>query len=136
VALDVPPAELRAAVRAETDGSGANVVFECAGNTRAAEAAFSMACPNGKVLLVGCPPSDPKLDMAAVQIGEITVMGIFRYANVYPPAIRLLASGSIDLTPIITDRWEFADAVAAFDYSCKPKDTTVKSIIRMPNAQD
>jgi len=120
----------------ETGGSGADVVFECAGNTRAAEAAFRMARPNGKVLLVGCPPSDPVLDMAAVQMGEITVMGIFRYANVYPPAIRLLASGSIDLAPIITDRWEFADSVAAFDYSCKPKDTTVKSIIRMPNAQN
>lgn len=134
-AVNVPPAELVKTFKKETDG-GAEVVFECAGNTRAAETAFELARPGGRILLVGCPPKDPVLNMAAVQMSELTVMGIFRYRNVYPQAIRLLGSGAIDLTPIITDRFNFDQSVEAFKYMTKPRDTTVKSIIRMPNAKN
>jgi D-xylulose reductase len=135
IAVNVAPKDLAKTIRHETDG-GADVVFECAGNTRAAESTFDLARPGGKVLLIGCPPKDPVLNMAAVQMSELTVMGIFRYRNVYPQAIRLLSSGSIDLTPIITDRFTFDESVDAFKYMTKPKDTTVKSVIRMPGAKN
>lgn len=135
VGMDVAPQDLAKTIKKETDG-GADVIFECAGSTKAAEATFDLARPGGRILLVGCPPKDPVLNMAAVQMSELTVMGIFRYRNTYPQAIRLLASGAIDLTPIITDRFTFAESVDAFKYMTKPRDTTVKSIIKMPGAKN
>ena len=60
------------------------------------------------------------------------VLTVFRYAHVYAKAIAMLESGLIDVKPIITNHWDFADSVAAFDFSCDPPDDTIKSVIHLP----
>lgn len=40
---------------------------------------------------------------------------VFRYHHTYPRAIALLASGILDIKHLITDKYDFADALKAFD---------------------
>ena len=67
--------------------------------------------------LVGIPLEPFAYDVSKAQIKEARIENVFRYAHVYPRAVALLASGKIDVKPLITDRYAFADSVAAFDFA-------------------
>ena len=51
--------------------------------------------------------------LALVQGRELWVTGTFRYANAYPAAIGLVASGRVDPEAIVTGRFVLEDAEAA-----------------------
>ncbi len=62
---------------------------------------------------------------------EITIATMFRYAHVYLRALQLIVSGKIDVKPLITDRYAFAESVKAFEYATNMKPTSVKIQIEM-----
>ena len=114
-----------------TNGWGADIVFEASGNTKAVQSVFDLVCPGGKVVFVGCPPEPVSVDIAKAQVKEATLLTIFRYAHVYPRAVALMAAGKIDVKPFITDTYEFAQGVEAFDYALDPRPESVKIQITM-----
>jgi len=65
-------------------------------------------------------------DVSAAQIKEARIENVFRYAHVYPRALALMGSGKLDVKPLITDRFSFADSVKAFDYALHMPPTSVK----------
>ncbi len=115
-----------------TDGWGADIVFECSGNERAAASVFEPLCPGGTVVYVGIPLQPIAYDVAAAMVKEARVEHVFRYAHVYPRAIKLMASGKLDVKPLITDSFAFKDSVAAFDFAVKMPPTSVKAQIDLP----
>jgi D-xylulose reductase len=77
-------------------------------------------------------PVEPvPVDIVGAQAKEARMESVFRYANQYPRAVALLASGKINIKPLITDKYKFADAVKAFEYAANPKPTSVKTVIEM-----
>lgn len=132
VGIDVKSTKLHEAVLAATDGWGADVVFECSGSHVAAAGAALAACPGGCVVFVGCPSHPVPVEVGQLQVRELRLEAIFRYAHVYPKAIALLESGSINLAPIITNHFNFEDAIAAFDFMVSPPPETIKTIIHLP----
>ncbi|PYE80629.1 NAD(P)-dependent alcohol dehydrogenase [Pseudoroseicyclus aestuarii] len=123
------PAE---AVAQATDGWGADLVFECSGAAPAVLSVGKLARPGGAVVLVGMPVDPVPVDIVALQAKELRVETVFRYANVYDRAIALMASGKVDLKPLISATLDFADSVAAFDRAAEGRETDVKLQIRMP----
>jgi len=119
-------------VARETDGWGADVVFEASGAEQAAEGVFSLIRPNGCVVFVGLPLNKIAYDVSAASVKEARVEHVFRYAHVYPRAVAMLASGAIDVRPLITDRFAFADSIEAFDFAKAMPPTSVKVQIKMP----
>ncbi len=119
-------------VKRETDGWGADVLFECSGYAPAMSEMFDLVCPGGKVALVGIPLEPFPYDVSKAQVKEVRVENIFRYAHVYPRAVAVVASGKIDVKPLITDRFAFEDSVAAFDFAKAMPPTSVKVQIEMP----
>ncbi|KAF8309569.1 xylitol dehydrogenase [Clavulina sp. PMI_390] len=62
---------------------------------------------------------------------ELTVKGSFRYgAGDYPTAIQLVASGKVDVKPLITHRFPFKEAIKAFDTSRTGKGPDGKGVIK------
>ncbi|HUJ42271.1 MAG TPA: NAD(P)-dependent alcohol dehydrogenase [Opitutaceae bacterium] len=119
-------------VRAATDGWGADVAFEATGVAAAAAQAIDVLCPGGCAVFIGMPGAPVPFDIVAAQIKEARIETVFRYAHVYPRALALMASGRINVRPLITDRFAFADGVAAFDYACQMRPTSVKVQIELP----
>ena len=115
-----------------TDGWGVDIVFECSGNERAAAGVFEPLAPGGTVVYVGIPLQPIAYDVAAAMVKEARVEQIFRYAHVYPRAIALMGSGKLDVKPLITDKFEFKDSVAAFDFAVNMPPTSVKAQIELP----
>lgn len=119
-------------VRRESDGWGADVVLECSGHAPAMAEMFDLVCPGGKVALVGIPLEPFAYDVSKAQVKEARVESVFRYAHVYPRAVAMLASGKIDVKPLITDRFSFEESVEAFDFAKAMPPASVKVQIEMP----
>ena len=114
-----------------TDGWGADLIFECSGNEKAAASVFEPLCPGGAVVFVGIPLQPIAYNISAAQIKEARVEHVFRYAHVYPRAIALMASGKIDVKPLITDTFSFGESIAAFDFAVQMPPTSVKAQIEL-----
>ena len=120
------------AVAEATDGWGADIVFECSGAAPAILGMSALARPGGAVVLVGMPVDPVPVDIVGLQAKELRVETVFRYANVYDRAIALIASGKVDLNPLISATLPFADSIAGFDRAVEARDTDVKLQIVMP----
>jgi D-xylulose reductase len=124
--VNVATENLAAVVREATDGWGADVVFDAVGLPQSVSQALEVVCPGGCVVLIGMPGEPVPFDVVAAQVMEARIETIFRYAHVFPRALALMGSRKIDMRPLITDRYGFTDSVAAFDYACRMKPSSVK----------
>ncbi len=116
-------------VRRLTGGWGADIVFEASGNARSVAGVFEPLCPGGTVVFIGMPGAPVPIDIVAAQVKEARIETVFRYAHMYPRALALMGSGKIDVKPLITDTFDFKESVAAFDYACNMRPTSVKAQI-------
>ena len=130
--VDVRTEALGPLVRAATAGWGADLVFDAAGYPAALGAALEVLSPGGTVVLIGMPGAPVPFDVVAAQVKEARIETIFRYAHVFPRALALLGSRKLDVRPLITDRYAFADAVAAFADAAHPRPASVKVQIELP----
>ncbi len=110
-------------------GIEADVLLECSGNSQATWDAVSTMARAGRVILVGMGGDTVQLPLSYVQDRELTVTGAFRYANTWPTAIQLAASGRVDLDAMVTGHYGLRDVEAALTAS-KNDPTTIKTIVR------
>ncbi len=124
--INVTRDDAAAALRQATEGWGADVVFECAGAAKSIQSALEAVAPAGCVVWVGMPVDPVPVDIVLAQSKEIRMETVFRYANMYDRAIALMASGKVDLKPLISETFAFKDSVAAFDRAVEARPTDVK----------
>jgi D-xylulose reductase len=131
VPVDIRAGSLADAVARHTEGWGADIVFEASGSPRVYADLFQAVRPGGAVVLVGLPPEPVTLSVADAVAKEVRIETVFRYANIFDRALALIASGKIDLKPLITGVFAFEDAVAAFERAARGAPTDVKLQIRL-----
>ncbi len=130
--VNVAKEKLLDVVNELTGNWGADIVFECSGNERAASSVFQPLRPGGVVVFVGIPLSPVPISIAEAQVKEARIENVFRYAHVYPRALALMGSGKIDVKPLITDTFAFKDSIKAFEYCAHMPATSVKAQIELP----
>jgi (R,R)-butanediol dehydrogenase/meso-butanediol dehydrogenase/diacetyl reductase len=98
--------EWPAQVRDLCGGSGPDAVIECAGSRDGAGLAIRAARRGGRIVLVGTHPDPVPLSTLEIVVGEKQVIGSVQHDRHrdLPEALRLLADGSLDVAPLITDR--------------------------------
>ena len=118
-------------VARETANWGADVAFECSGAAPAILDLPRIVAPGGAIVLVGMPVDPVPFDIVGLQAREARIETVFRYANVYDRAIALIASGKVDLRPLISATLSFDQSIAAFDRAVEARPTDVKIQIRL-----
>ncbi|NYJ73051.1 NAD(P)-dependent alcohol dehydrogenase [Allobranchiibius huperziae] len=83
-----------------------DVVIECSGAQAAVTAGMSALARAGRLVLVGMGADSVTIDVPLLQGREIRITGIFRYANTYPLALDLIASGAVRVSDVITHRFD------------------------------
>lgn len=134
VPINVTATSVRDVVAQDTDGWGADVVFEATGSPQAAATVFEPLCPGGCVVMIGGQPDPILYDAGAAMIREARVENIFRYAHVFPRCLDMLSSGAIDVAPLITRTFDFAESIEAFDIAASASPDDVKLQIEMPQS--
>lgn len=126
------PGDVAGQVMQSTGNWGADVVFECSGHHTALAEVFSPVRPGGCVVFVGMPVAPVLINIVAAQAKELRMETVFRYANVYDRAIEIIASGKIDLNPLISETFDFQDSIIGFDRAAEGRPNDVKLQIKMP----
>ncbi len=102
------------ALRAGEPLDEADALIECSGHPAALAAGIAALRPAGTAVVVGMgPDEEARVPLSLIQNRELWLTGTFRYANTYPTAIALVASGRVDPEAIITGRYGLGDAEAA-----------------------
>lgn len=110
-----------------TDGRGADVVFEAAGAVPTAQQSLWAVRRGGTVVLVGMFSVPTfNLDVLRIVRQELSLRGVFRYANHYPMAIDLAGARRVDLKSMVTHTFPLDKAKEALDFAMERKDVAIK----------
>ncbi|EFN83387.1 sorbitol dehydrogenase [Harpegnathos saltator] len=71
----------------------------------------------GVVVLVGMGAPEVQVPLINALIREVDIRGVFRYVNDYGDALDLLASGKVNVKPLITHNYKIEDTMKAFETS-------------------
>lgn len=129
--VNITEGSLAQTVASATGGWGADIVFEASGSPKAYQGIFDLLRPGGTLVLVGLPVEPVAFDIPASIFKEARIETVFRYANNFDRAVNLIASGKVDLKPLITDTYAFVDSIAAFERAAKGLAEDVKLQIRL-----
>jgi D-xylulose reductase len=124
--INIQHQDLQKIVSEATDGWGVDVIFEASGNRHVYSTLINYISPGGRIVLVGMPVEPVVFDVVAAQAKEINITTVFRYANMYDRAINLIASGKVDLKPLISKTFSFAESLQAFDMAAEERPDIVK----------
>jgi L-idonate 5-dehydrogenase len=102
----------------ELSGGGFDVVFEASGAPPALRSAIQLARPGATIVQIGTlGTADIPLPMNQLMTKEINLIGSMRYGNVFDEAIRLVATGRLDLRPLINGVFSLDDTTKAFAFA-------------------
>ena len=129
-AVNASHESLLEAVREATDGKGAEFVFEATGIPCAAHGVEQLAAIGGTLVIVGVFPEPVTLQLRDVCFRELAIIGIRHYTpQEFDRAVALVASGQLDVKPLITDTYPLDHGIGAFERAATGTDTE-KVLIR------
>ena len=115
---------------------GADVVFETVGGTAPTlEQAVSMARPGGVICAMGVFTQPPVFEVRSAYSKELTMLWSNSYSSwggvsEYEIALRMLAKGRVDPTPLITHHYRLAEIATAFAAAAdKPTSGAIKVLV-------
>lgn len=90
-----------------------DVLLECSGVASVTLDGMRTLARAGTAVLVGMGGDTVELPLSALQEREVSVTGVFRYANTWPQALAMLAEGVVTLDDLVTGRFDLADGERA-----------------------
>ncbi|MGA1838177.1 2,3-butanediol dehydrogenase [Herbiconiux sp. 11R-BC] len=128
--LDPRDGDVAEAVRALTDGRGADVGFECSSVNAVLDTLLDAVRPAGVIVNVSIWGHPASVDMQKLVLKELDLRGTIAYANDHPATIALVQQGKVDLAPFITGRIALDDLVdQGFDQLINHNESQVKIIV-------
>lgn len=111
-------------------GEGADVVLECTGAEPCIQAGVFAARKGGTYVQAGMGRENVMFPITTACIRALTIKGSIRYSTgCYPQAVRLIASGRIQPSKLITHRFKFEQAEEAFELVKQAQENTLKVVI-------
>lgn len=104
---------------------GVDLVVETAGTAEAVTHALELVRPGGRVVLTGLPHEPTSVSFFSVVRREITLTGSMIYQDEFPEALRLVDSGAVQTTPLITHRFGLDRIGEAFAAHADPSSIKV-----------
>ena len=105
----------------ELVGDGFDVIFEASGAPAALSMAYTAAARGARLVQIGTQPSEVTLPANLVMAKELTLLGSFRYAHVFPAVLELMSSGRIDVTDLISDVYPYKEMQEAMERAVSGK---------------
>ncbi len=112
----VDPAEpgFAEAVRAQTGGQAASVVFEASGKPAAMAAALEVAGFRARLVYIGIDVGgQAPAALGLIQSKELQIRGIIGSPGVWPQTLRFLSRAHMDLSPLVTKSFALSEGAEA-----------------------
>jgi len=107
-----------------------DVAFEASGSFAALKSCIAATKRGGTVVQVGTLPHEPlPFVVNEIMVKELDFKGAFRWGIEFDWAVEYIASGRVDVTPLLSGQFPLSDAVKAFELARdKTKSTKVQLI--------
>ncbi|XP_049573888.1 sorbitol dehydrogenase [Syngnathus scovelli] len=96
-------------------GAQPHITIECSGVESCIQTAIYATRSGGVVVLVGLGSETVTIPLLNAAVREVDIRGVFRYCNTWPMAIAMLASGKVNVKPLVTHRFPLEQAIQAFE---------------------
>jgi len=122
-------AALTNAVRQRTDGAGVDVTIEAVGLAETFHQAISATRTGGTVIAVGNVTKEVEFNLQELVSRELTFAGSYASAGEFRTCIDLIASGQINVDPLVSEARPLADGPAAFSRLLKAQENLLKIVL-------
>ena len=120
----VAPDDLDDVLARESGGRGASVVIEASGRPEVMAQALEIAAFKGRVGYIGIDVGrDAPAKLGLIQSKELTITGSIGSPGVWPDTLRFMAQAGIDLTSLVTQRFDVDTATDALAAARNPAET-------------
>jgi len=123
---DEDPLEM---VNAVTDGLGADVVMEAVGSPEAFETCTRLVRPGGHVANIGVHGKPATLHLEDLWIRNVTISTGLVDTYSTPTLLKMVATGQLDTSQLVTHRFPLEDIMAAYDVFSKPAETGALKVV-------
>lgn len=123
------PAEETAAKIVEVAGMRPAIALECTGVESSVATASWAVKFGGTVFVIGVGKNEICIPFMRLSSQEIDLRFQYRYANTWPRAIRLVRSGVVDLSRLVTHRFDLEHAVDALHTAADPSTGAIKVMV-------
>lgn len=117
------------------DSRDFDVLLECSGAPTALADGLWRLRANGRAAMVGMPKQDVGLALSRLNVNELTISLVNRYAHTWPTAIELVSSGRVDVASLVTHRFRLEKTADAIMLSKNVPDS-VKAVIAPQELDD
>ena len=107
--------------------TGVDAFIDASGAGPAVRDGIRRVRPAGRVVLVGMGIDELPLPITHIQNNELTITGVFRYANTWPTAIALVERGLVDLDRMVTGTFDLDHVAEALESTADPR--TIKTVV-------
>jgi L-iditol 2-dehydrogenase len=108
----------------------ADLILECVGVQDTITQAINTARKGSTIVVVGVFGKKPEVNLGFVQDRELSLVGTLMYQKKdYERAIELVATGKLNLGPMVTQRFAFKDYLAAYEMIEASKGEYIKVMI-------
>jgi len=115
----------------ERGPKGVDVIIEASGAATCIQMGAFLIKPGGTFVQVGMGSPEVEFPVTAFAVKQALYRGSFRYGpGSYAFAIDLVATGKVDVKPLITHRFKFDEAPIAFEATRSGKGTDGKGVIK------
>ena len=116
--LELPAAlGLSTGLAEDYDDNSFDLVVEATGNDAGFVQTLRLVRPLGTIILKSTFAGRSEIDLTKLVVSEITVIG--SRCGPFAPALRLLDSGAVQVTPLIDGEYPLQEAVSAFEHAAR-----------------
>jgi L-iditol 2-dehydrogenase len=112
----------------EGDTADFDVLLECSGAPTALAEGLWRLRTHGRAAMVGMPKQDVELPLSKLNVRELTISLVNRYAHTWPTAIALVSTGRVDVASLVTHRFSLHETAEAITLAKQVPDS-MKAVI-------
>jgi L-iditol 2-dehydrogenase len=121
--------DLKELVIEQTEGKGADVALEAVGYAKTFDTAVSLVKLGGYVVAVGNLEKKAEFDLQQLIARELTFTGSYASSGEFRECIDLVASGKINVEPLISEVLPLEEGPGAFDRLLKAEENLLKIVL-------
>ncbi len=121
--------DLRTAILEETKNRGADVTFEAVGYAQTFRDGVSVTKTGGHLVAVGNLEKATEFNLQELVARELTFTGSYASSGEFHDCIDLVASGKINVEPLISDVLPLGDGPGTFDRLLKAEENLLKIVL-------
>lgn len=120
--------EVSGAVAEGPGHEDADILIECSGAPGVLAQGLWRLRNGGRAAMVGMPKQDVSLPLSRLNVKEISLSLVNRYAHTWPTAISLVATGRVDVSALVTHRFGLDQTEEALTLASRVPDS-LKAVI-------